>query len=42
MLYHFDVDLPHVGYVTIKLTDYPMLKYALVGIMGIFVITTKE
>jgi len=28
--------------VTIKLTDHPMLKYALVGIMGLFVITARE
>ena len=34
--------LPHVGMVTILLTDYPYLKYALVGIMGLFVITSKE
>lgn len=34
--------LPYVGMVTIQLTDYPMIKYVLVGIMGIFVLTAKE
>lgn len=34
--------LPYVGMVTIQLTDYPMLKYVLVGLMGLFVITAKE
>ncbi len=28
--------------VTIILNDYPMLKYVLVGIMGLFVLTNKE
>jgi signal peptidase len=28
--------------VTIVLNDYPMLKYLLIGIMGIFVLTNKE
>lgn len=34
--------LPYVGMVTIQLTDYPALKYVLVGVMGLFVITAKE
>jgi len=34
--------LPYIGMVTIYLTDYPALKYLLVGLMGLFVITTKE
>ena len=34
--------LPYVGYVTILLNDNPLLKYLLVGIMGILVLTTKE
>lgn len=34
--------LPHVGMVTILLTDYPMLKFLLIGIMGLFVVTTRE
>lgn len=33
---------PYVGMVTILLNDYPALKYALVGLMGLFVITGKE
>jgi len=28
--------------VTIVLNDYPLLKYLLIGIMGIFVLTNKE
>ena len=34
--------LRYVGMVTIMLNDYPILKYVLIGIMGLFVITTKE
>ena len=28
--------------VTIIMNDYPMIKYILVGLMGLFVLTTKE
>lgn len=34
--------LPYVGYVTILLQDYPALKYALVAVMALFVLTGKE
>ena len=34
--------LQYVGMVTILLNDMPYLKYALVGIMGLFVLTSKE
>ena len=34
--------LPYVGMVTILLNDYPMLKFVLVGLMGLFVLTSKE
>ncbi|GAB5032125.1 signal peptidase i [Nannochloropsis oceanica] len=34
--------LRYLGMVTIILNDYPMLKYVLVGIMGLFVLTNKE
>ena len=34
--------LPYVGMVTIILNDYPMVKYILVGVMGLFVLTNKE
>mmetsp|Transcript_15584 Transcript_15584/g.23216 ORF Transcript_15584/g.23216 Transcript_15584/m.23216 type:complete len:185 (+) Transcript_15584:24-578(+) len=34
--------LRYVGMVTIILNDYPIVKYVLVGIMGLFVLTTKE
>ena len=34
--------LPYVGMVTIILNDYPALKWVLVGIMGLFVLTNKD
>lgn len=34
--------LPYVGMVTIRLTDFPAIKYILVGLMGLFVMTAKE
>ncbi|KAK9807624.1 hypothetical protein WJX72_004588 [[Myrmecia] bisecta] len=34
--------LPYVGQVTIIMNDYPMVKYALIGILGLFVLTSKE
>merc|ERR1711918_141776 len=34
--------LPYIGMVTIIMNDYPMVKYCLVGLMGLFVLTTKE
>lgn len=34
--------LPYVGMVTILLNDYPNLKYLLVGLMGFFVVTSRE
>ena len=34
--------LPYIGMVTIIMNDYPMVKYVLVGLMGLFVLTTKE
>jgi signal peptidase len=34
--------VPYVGMVTILLNDYPWLKYALLGLMGVFVLTAKE
>lgn len=33
---------PYLGMVTILLNDYPALKFALIGLMGIFVLTGKE
>jgi hypothetical protein len=32
----------YVGMVTIILNDYPALKYVLVAVMGLFVLTNKE
>lgn len=34
--------LRYVGMVTITLNEYPLLKYVLIGMMGLFVLTTKE
>jgi len=34
--------LPYVGMVTILLNDYPMIKYILVGLMALFVVTEKQ
>ncbi|KAI8809051.1 SEC11-like protein C [Cladochytrium replicatum] len=34
--------VPYVGMVTIALNDYPQLKYALVGLLGIFVLFSKD
>lgn len=34
--------LPYVGQVTIIMNDYPYLKYLLIGVLGLFVIMSKE
>lgn len=34
--------LPYVGMVTIIMNDYPLLKYALIAVLGILVITSHE
>eukprot|EP00879_Flechtneria_rotunda_P007637 GHRR01008009.1.p1 GENE.GHRR01008009.1~~GHRR01008009.1.p1 ORF type:complete len:185 (+),score=32.28 GHRR01008009.1:144-698(+) len=34
--------LPYVGMVTIIMNDYPMLKYGLIAVLGLLVITSKE
>ena len=34
--------VPYLGMVTIILNDYPMLKYVMLGMMGLFVLTNKE
>ena len=34
--------LRYLGMVTIILNDYPPLKYLLIGVMGLFVLTNKE
>lgn len=34
--------LPYLGMATVLLNDYPLLKYVLVGLMGLYVLTTKE
>jgi hypothetical protein len=34
--------LPYVGLATIAMTDYPLLKYALLVLTGLIVITSNE
>lgn len=34
--------LPSVGYITIMMNDYPYLKFALIGLLGLLVITNKD
>lgn len=34
--------LPYIGILTIILNDYPWVKYAVLGLMGIFVLTSKD
>merc|ERR1719466_668111 len=34
--------LPYVGMVTIIMNDYPKLKYAILGLLGIFVLVHRE
>ncbi len=34
--------LPYIGVLTIILNDYPWVKYAVLGLMGIFVLTSKD
>ena len=34
--------LPIIGRATIIMNDYPYVKYLLIGILGIFVLTSKE
>ena len=34
--------LPQVGKLTIYLTDYPALKFILIAVLGLFVLTAKE
>jgi signal peptidase len=42
LLSPFSSFLPHVGRVTIIMNDYPLVKYALIGVLGLFVVTSKE
>ncbi|KAJ3708252.1 hypothetical protein LUZ61_011957 [Rhynchospora tenuis] len=34
--------LPYVGYLTIIMTEMPMVKYALIGALGLLAVTSKE
>jgi len=34
--------LPYAGLMTIWMNDYPMLKFALIGVLGLFVIINRE
>lgn len=39
---HIHSYVPYVGYMTIILNDYPKLKYALLGIIGLSVLFGSE
>jgi signal peptidase I len=34
--------LPHVGRVTIIMNDYPVVKYVVIGVLGLLVVTSRE
>jgi signal peptidase len=34
--------LPFVGRLTIIMNDYPLLKYVMIGSLGLFVLTSKD
>lgn len=34
--------IPYIGMVTIIMNDYPYAKYALISILGLFVVTSKD
>ena len=34
--------VPHIGRATIVMNDFPAVKYALIGLLGLFVVTSKE
>ena len=34
--------MPKIGILTILLNDYPYVKYAVLGIMGLMVLTSKD
>ena len=34
--------LPHIGRITILMNDYPAFKFALIALLGVFVLTSKE
>ena len=34
--------LPYVGMVTIIMNDYPLVKFGLIGFLGLLVVTSKE
>ena len=34
--------IPHIGIVTILMNDYPAAKYALLGVLGLFVLLHRE
>ncbi|KAM0974495.1 hypothetical protein ACFX2C_017670 [Malus domestica] len=36
------VSLPYAGWVTIILTEKPIIKYILIGALGLLVITSKD
>lgn len=34
--------LPYIGMVTIIMNDYPSLKFLLIGMLGLFVLSNRE
>jgi len=34
--------IPYIGYITIVMNDYPQVKYAVLGILGLFVLVNRE
>ncbi|CAG8490376.1 5118_t:CDS:2 [Diversispora eburnea] len=34
--------LPHIGIITILMNDYPSLKYVLIGVLGLYVLFSRE
>lgn len=38
----FDSFVPYVGMLTIMMNDYPWLKFALLGVVGLFVLVHRE
>jgi hypothetical protein len=34
--------LPYIGMVTIIMNDYPYLKFLLIGVLGLFVLSNRE
>jgi hypothetical protein len=40
--FKFNLRRYHVGRVTIIMNDYPYIKYAVIGLLGLLVVTSRE